>query len=387
MLESIPRKPVFQPRQGRTIRVTQARIHLQNLRHNVAALRERTTAALCPAVKADAYGHGAVRVARELAELGVEMLCIASVDEGRELRQAGITLPLLLLSQAAPDETDDLARLQLEPLASDQDYLQVLEASAIRTGQTVKVHLKVNVGMGRLGCPPGQVLPLARSIVHSPHLEFTGFCTHFPSSDNGQAEPTRSQLGVFNSCLDELQQAGFRPRWIHTANSSAILDFPEAHFNLVRPGILLYGYAPSPETEASARRGLGFKPVMELVSALSFLKLTTEPTPLSYGSTWTAPAGHWIATVPAGYADGVSRQLSSRGQVRLGQRLLPITGRVCMDQFMVDCGPETPPALWTEVSLFGPLGPTAADVAALMGTIPYEVTCLITKRVPRVYLD
>lgn len=339
---------------------------------------------MCPAVKADAYGHGAVTVARRLEDWGADMLGIATVEEGAELRRAGVKIPLLLLGLSVPEEIPEIVAWDLTPVVCDAEYVEALDSAARMKKKVLKVHLKVDLGMGRLGCQPSETPALAKKIVHAVHLEWEGLCTHFPASDNGRREPTAGQVRAFIEVVRTLKEAGFQAPIVHAANSGAILDFPESHFNMVRPGIVLYGYPSS----ASAQERTAFRPVMELRSRISFLRRLPAGSSLSYGMTYILEKESWVATVPAGYGDGYSRLLSGKAPVRVGGRIFLVSGRICMDQFMIDLGSEAPPCRrWDDVILFGPEGPTARDLAELMGTIPYEITCMVSRRVPRVYVE
>jgi alanine racemase len=363
---------------------TRALIHLANLRHNIASIRGILAPGveLCPMVKANAYGHGAVIIAAAAAAEGVGFLGVASVDEGLELREAGITLPLLVLRNLLPEEADLVVAAELVPFVADDEGIGALEAAARRAGRRAAAHLKIDTGMGRVGCRPAAAVALARRVAASAHLRLQGVCTHFAGADMPQREYTDGQIRAFGQCLRDISGAGVDPGIVHASNTGGVLGFAEAHFGMVRVGLALYGYSPVGVPD----RRLDLRPVMELVTRVAFLKEVEAGSAISYGMTWRAPRRTFIATLPVGYADGYSRKLSNAGEVWINGRRYPVVGRVCMDQCMVDLGPATDVHVGDAVTLFGPGHgrPDAAEIATHMDTIPYEVTCLITRRVPRV---
>lgn len=369
------------------MRCTRAIVHLENLRHNIGLLREEleSSVRVCMAVKADAYGHGAVQVSRVAVEEGIEALGIAIVEEGDELRAAGIENPILLFSPTVPDEIPGIVRNRIIPLLSGEQFALLVAEEAERQNRIARVHLKVDTGMGRVGCKPEQVEKLAESIDSNPWLRLDGICTHFPTADVRDNGFTLRQVGILKDCVQRIRQKGIDPGTVHAANSGAILGCRESHFDMVRPGIMLYGYYPSKDQE----RRLDFKPVMEFTTKIVFLKSVKKGTRLSYGLTYETTTDTIIATLPVGYADGYSRALSNRAEVAVRGRRYPVVGRVCMDQCLVDLGPDAAVEMFEDVTLFGPglEAPTAEEIADLMDTIPYEVTCLVGKRVPRVYVD
>lgn len=369
------------------MRVTRANIYLSHLRHNLAAIRARIGKgkSLCLAVKANAYGHGAVGISRAAREAGVEFLAVATLAEGQELREAGIGGPILLLGLISPPEAEEVVRNELSATVADSAGLVRLEAEAERQGVRQPVHLKVDTGMGRIGCPPDEALRLARQIDQARHLTLEGVFTHFPVADEPDNAFTAAQIGLFNNAVAALKSAGIDPGLVHAANSGGILYHPESHLDMVRPGILAYGYLPDPELEPD----IDLKPVMELETSILFLKTVEADTPISYGSRYRTPCQTRIATIPVGYADGLARRLSGKAQALLRERRYPIAGTICMDQAMLDIGTGSPAALYDKVYLFGPRPgcPTARDLARWLGTIPYEVTCGISARVPRHFLD
>jgi alanine racemase len=369
------------------MRATRAVIHLDKLRSNLEQIREHIAPGtrICLAVKADAYGHGIVAVAELAKRSGVDYLAVATVDEALELRSSGVELPILLYSLPIPEEIESICRWEITPLIGDIELVERLAAEAARQRRRVDVHMKIDTGMGRIGCRPDEAADLAERIAGMRTVRLAGVSTHFPVADTADPSATIEQTKAFQAAVAEIRDRGIDPGIIHAANSGAVLDKPHTHLDMVRPGIMAYGYYPSREQG----RGMLLEPVMELRSAVVFLKTVEKGSPISYGMTWRAPRRTVIGTIPVGYADGYNRLLSNRGEVWIRGRRYPVVGRVCMDQIMVDLGPDSSIPKYEEVVLFGPQpgAPTAEELAGLTDTIPYEVTCAVSKRVPRVYAE
>jgi alanine racemase len=368
------------------MRATRAVIHLDNFVKNLEAASKRAgpDSSVCVPVKAGAYGHGAVPIARAALDAGAACLAVAAVSEGAELREAGIKAPVLLLSQALPEEMNELVSLDLAPLAGDREAVEALAAAARGTGKKLTVHLKVDTGMGRMGCRPEEAAGLASLVLSSGVLNLGGMATHLAVSDSLEPDDiayTKTQLARFREAAGSVMAAGMETGILHAANSGALCFHEDAFFDMIRPGIFLYGYSPA----RGITGGLPAAPVMELRTAVVFVKKLRQGEAVSYGRTWTAPEDTFIATLPAGYADGIPRLLGGQHKVYIRGRPYPLVGRICMDQCMADLGPETAIRRWDEAVIFGPGAETAADIAAKTGTIPYEITCNINKRVPRVY--
>jgi alanine racemase len=378
------------------MRATRALIHPDRFRRNLAAIRERVGPGVrvCLPVKADAYGHGAPRIAAEGLAAGASYLAVATVREGAELRDAGIGAPVLLLSQALPEEIPDMVKFNLIPLISDGEFAEACSGAAAAAGVRFQVHLKIDTGMGRLGCGPGEAPDLAAFIASLGSLEYGGTATHLAAADSEEEWAlrfTETQIRRFAAALEGIRGRGIDPGVVHAAHSGAVILHRAAWFDMVRPGILLYGYNPvtsgggSPEAEGRFR----VEPVMDLVSRVAFIREAGKGEPLSYGCTWRAPRDTCIGTLPIGYGDGLPRRLSGTDwPVTIRGRTYPIVGRICMDQCMVDLGPGTEVRRRDEALIFGGTGdaPSAADMAAKTGTIPYEITCGINKRVERAYV-
>lgn len=371
-------------------RATRALIHLDHIEHNLNCIRKLigNQRKICVAVKADAYGHGAVEISQKALSWGVDYLAVATVPEALILRKAGIKAPIILFSIASDEEIEQISEYGLTPFVADDKYVIKLSLEAAKRNITLNVHIKIDTGMGRIGVIPERAPDLAELIMSQEGLKLEGVCTHFPVSDSPATDDiayTNEQIRIFSGAVAEIEARGIDPGIRHAANSGAIIAHPEAHFDMVRPGICLYGYYPDQRMDKNTA---DFKPVMEMVSRPAFIKKVKKGTSISYGRTWKAPEDTWIASIPAGYADGYNRLLSSKGQVEINGKLYPVAGRVCMDQFMIDLGPESNISEKDKVVLFGPgeKSPDAADIGDLIGTIPYEVTCDINKRVPRDYL-
>ncbi len=371
------------------MRATRALIHLEHLQYNLAAIREKLPAGIriCVPVKADAYGHGALRVAVAAIRSGASHLAVAAVQEGIDLREAGIVAPILSLSLPIPEEIPHIIEYELTPLVMDADFIAELGRCARAAGKTVPVHLKIDTGMTRIGCSCAEAPELARLISREKGLVLEGVATHLSVADSpepGDRAYTTEQLDRFDSVLAAMRRAGTDPGIVHAANSGAILLHPRALYGMARPGILVYGYLPDPALEGM----IEVKPVMELETQVVSIKPVEAGTAVSYGRTWTADRDTTIATLPIGYADGLPRRLSPGLTVRIGEEQFPVVGRICMDQCMVDVGPDPWVQRWDRVTIFGPrpAAASAETLASLAGTIPYEITCGINKRVPRVYV-
>ena len=340
------------------------------------------------AVKADAYGHGAVEVARMIeATAAADWLGVATVDEGVELRDAGVGLPILKLSmERSADGVRDAITSGITLTVVDEASVDAAAAAASGQGRTTEVHLKIDTGMRRIGCRPEDAVALAQRIDAS-GLRLGGVFSHLPISDAPSGDEfTRSQIALFGRTVESVEAARGPVPLKHLANSGGVLAHPGSWFDMVRPGIIAYGAYPDP----GSPRTVPLLPALEWRTSLSFVKPVAAGESVGYGRTWTAPRDTFVGTIPIGYADGYSRLLSNRGRVLIGGVSRPVVGRVCMDQTMVDLGPEAPASVGDEVVLVGPSGAqeiTTTEVADLMGTIPYELTCLITRRPGRAFIS
>lgn len=369
-----------------------AEVDLGAIRHNAALLRRISApAALCAVVKADAYGHGAPAVAQAAIEGGAATLAVALVDEGVELRDAGVTEPILLLSEPPEGSAEAVVAGGLTPTVATEESLAQLSAAAKSFGTNLAVHVKVDTGMHRLGAEPAAATGLVAAVEADPVLRLEGVYTHLAVADGSSAEDrsfTEAQLARFDAAVATF---GTRPRLLHAANSAAAIAWPRARYDLVRCGIAVYGELPSPavaEAFAAATGGEPLRPALALrarVSAVHRLEAGERP---SYGRLRPLPERSVVATVPLGYADGVPRALLDGGcSVLIGGRRRPLAGMVTMDQIVVDCGPDATVVPGDEVTLLGRQGDeviTVSEWASMLGTISYEVLCGIGPRVPRV---
>jgi len=368
---------------------TGAIIHLDRFKENINSVKKRIgkNRLICVPVKADAYGHGAVKIAKTALEAGASCLGVASVAEGLALRKGGIKAPILLFSQPNPDEIQKIVSAGFIPFVSDAEFASALNDHAKAAKKKLSVHIKIDTGMGRIGCDAKEAPNLARQIAKSRWLKLTGTATHLAVSDstNGRdIDYTKKQIACFKKAVKAIRAAGIDPGVVHAANSGAVILHPDAWFDMVRPGILLYGYKSVTENETPLDQ-LKVEPVMELRSTVALIKKIKKGESVSYGRTWTAETDTLIAVLSVGYADGLPRLASNKWQVLIGNQLYPLVGRISMDQCCVNLGKKTKINRWDEAVIFGSPGNDAAALAKITGTIPYEITCNINKRVPRIY--
>ncbi len=373
-------------------------IDLDAIRHNTQEIRKHTSkqAEIIGVVKADGYGHGAVEVSRCILENGVTRLAVSQLDEAIQLRQHGITAPILLLSDLEPERAEGLLAYDVAQIVFTREFAEDLSKKAIALGKIAKIHIKLDTGMGRVGfrAEDSNAIEEILAISKLPGLCIEGIFTHFAVSDEGEASAkayTQKQFALFQEVCRGLQARGLDIPLQHVANSAAILCYPDMHLNAVRAGIILYGFYPSEETKA---QGVSLKPAMTFKARLTAVKKVPAGTCLSYGCTYTTKRESIIATVPVGYADGYFRALSNKASVLIHGVRVPICGRVCMDQFMVDvtdlvaCDQDV--LVGDEVVLMGRQGReeiSAEELADLCDTINYEVICSPGKRVPKRYIS
>ena len=368
---------------------TWTEIDLSNLEHNYRALR-----AMLPqgcrflgVVKADAYGHGAVQVARRLETLGAEYLAVACLDEALELRQAGITTPILILGYTPTERAEALLDNGITQTVYDVEMARALSDAAAAAGKTLKIHVKADTGMSRLGWLCGgedqsAAVEAIAQVCALPGLEAEGIYTHFANAD-GDEDYTMLQFTRFLDLLEALKERGITFAIRHCAASAAALKFPCTHLDMVRPGIALYGHYPDPSCEGLD--GPGLRPVMTLKTRVASVKAVPAGTPVSYGCTHVLDRETKLAALTIGYADGLPRLCSDKLEVLVKGSRAPIVGRICMDMCMADVtGLDVAPG--DEVEVFGEHLPIE-DVAALAGTIQYELLCAVSPRVHRAYLD
>ena len=297
----------------------------------------------------------------------------------------------MLLSQPHPEEIPSVIREFLTPLVSDCDFAQALNAEAMAAGIKLPVHLKIDTGMGRMGCRTEDAPGIAGFIANSPALEYAGTATHLAAAESAAKDDivyTGRQIECFRKALEDIRKQGVDPGIVHAANSGAVLLHPEAWFDMVRPGILLYGYKQVNEEETAqgiSNDPLNVKPVMELQTCVVFIKKVKKGESLSYGRTWTAVNDTTAAILSIGYADGLPRLASGKWQAVIRGKTYPLVGRICMDMCIADLGPETEVRRWDDAVIFGGCAQGASALAESAGTVHYEVICNVNKRVPRIY--
>jgi alanine racemase len=376
---NIPRRPTW------------AEIDLDALAGNFRLIRERVGpgVSVMAAVKADAYGHGAVACARRLEAEGVDWFGVALPEEGIELRAAGITRPILCLGGFWEGQQQACLQQNLTPVVYRMDMIESLDRAARATGLVADVHVKIDTGMGRLGVRSEDVRQFCEALTRFQNIRIDGLMTHLASADDpAQEDFTKAQLERFQQAIDLFREHGRVPRYIHAANSAAAFAYPQARENLVRPGATLYGLRRDvlpPNIEATQLR-----PVMSLRSRIMLLKTVGKGEKLGYGCTFETKRESLIATIPIGYDDGYRRALSNRGRVIVKGTFAPVVGRVSMDLTLIDVTDVPGVSLHDQVTLLGRDGGvsiTAEDLAELAGTISYEITCGISARVPRRYSD
>ncbi len=376
----------------RNARPNWAEVSLGALRRNYRALRQLAgrDVEVCAVVKADAYGHGARECARALAAEGVRWFGVTSTAGGLHLRQSDIRGRILLMTGFWLDEEAEVIHHQLTPAVWESWHVECLQQAAAKAGAApFPVHLKVDTGMGRLGVGVAEVPSMLAQLRAARHLSLEGVCTHLASSEVLGAADVQQQLECFEQALAQVQRAGFSPRYIHTANSAALVGLPQARRNLVRPGISLYGYY-LPFAGAGHIEPPPVEPVLSWKTRVVSLREHAAGSALGYNGTFVTNRRSRIAVLPVGYADGLSRRLSCRGQVIIRGAYAPMVGRISMDITLVDVTDVPGVEIGDEVILIGASGPlriTAWDHARAADTIPYEVLCNISKRVPRKYVD
>lgn len=377
-----------------------AEIDLSAIAANVKALKAllQPGSRLMAVVKADGYGHGAVKVAQTALQNGAGHLAVARLEEGIELRKAGITAPILIFGYTPPENLRRMIEHDLMPTVYSLESARACSEIAAAAGKVLPIHIKIDSGMGRLGLLPvrletgeldatdeTRMVKDIQSIARLPAIELEGIYTHFAAADSADKAYSHRQLDLFLHILEQVKASGVTIGIRHAANSAATIELPQAHLDMVRPGISLYGFYPSDEVD---RTRIALKPAMTLKTRIIQLKQVPDGFHVSYGMTYTTARPTTIATVPLGYADGYSRRLSSRGHMLVRGTRVPIVGRVCMDLTMLDVGALPDAQVGDEVVAFGRQGEVeihADELAATIDTINYEIVSSLTARVPKVY--
>ena len=377
----------------KVLKRTWADISLDNLEHNYRTLREHVGKGprFLGVVKADSYGHGAVQVSRTLEELGAEYLAVSNLEEAIQLRRGGVGLPVLILGYTPPEYAPDEAEMSITQEVHGLQYAKDLNKALEGTGRKLTVHLKIDTGMTRLGFfadQPEQTLAALVEVAQLPNLYIEGVFMHFCVSDSKKPEDvafTKLQHERFVNMLDLMKSKGIEPEIRHCCNSGATILRPEYAMDMIRPGVATYGFHPSPDTVGE----IDLRPMMSLHTSIAQIRTIAAGKSISYGRTYTTPEDKLVAVLPIGYADGLSRLLSNRVTFRICGKEAPVVGRICMDQCMIDVSDIPDVKRGDEVTIIGRDGDeviSATDIADRMNTINYEITCLIGKRVPRVYI-
>jgi alanine racemase len=360
---------------------TYTEISLSALKHNIAEIRKLLTPGVkfMAVVKANAYGHGAVAVSRAAVGAGADYLAVANLKEALELREAGITSPILILTESPTSVMDEIIQYDLSQTIYSFSEAKALSDEAGKRKKPARVHVKVDTGMGRVGVPPSEAVAFITKISSLPGLVLEGVFTHFAKAEDPEDNFTEGQFQRFQQVISKVDHIPIK----HSANSAAVLFHPATHLDMVRVGLMMYGLYP----HGNSRRLISLKPALSFKSRITYLKRVPAGTPVSYGCTYAAPSDTTIATIPVGYADGFSRRLSNRGQVVIRGKRFPVVGRVTMDLTMVNIG-NAEVEVGDEVVLIGEQNGqmiSADEIARLEDTISYEVVCGIGKRVSRIY--
>ena len=370
----------------RFYRPTFAEISLSALRHNIKRIREIAGkgVAILGVVKADAYGHGMQTVSRTIVKEGVDYLGVASLDEACELRRIGIKSKIIVLGSILPKEADGVLRFNVIQTVSSLGIAEALSRLGRRKKRNIKVHIKIDTGMGRIGFWHQEAVRFIKKIALLKNITIDGIFTHFPSAED-DVSFTEKQIRDFTSLTEELEVSGISIPLRHTSNSMALVDFKESHMNMVRPGLVMYGLHP----RGDLIEKLGLRPVLKLKTKIVQVNSVPKGRSVSYGRTYITKKNTRIATILVGYGDGYPRHLSNRADVLINGRRAPVVGRVCMDMSMIDVGHIKDVKVGDDVVLIGPQGKekiTAEELARFIYTIPYEIVCNIGRRVPRIYV-
>jgi alanine racemase len=359
-----------------------AEIDQDALRHNLACIRRRLAPGtrILAVLKADAYGHGAQPTAWTALESGCSMIGVGDSTEALQLREGGVPGPILILGALIEEEIPRVAQYDVSVSVHSPDLLPLLDEEARRHHRVLKVHVKVDTGMARLGVSPGRALALARAVLERPNLHLEGLSTHFASG--ADPETVRAQLDLFRSVADELSRDGIQPEVLHAANSAGLFTCPEAHLDMVRPGIALYGIDPGP----FAALGIALRPALALKTTIAFVKGVEAGVPIGYEGRYRTPRPLRLATCPVGYNDGYPYALSGKGEALVRGRRVPVVGSVTMDYLMLDVSGVPEAGVGTEVTLIGP-GLKAEELAQKAGSLPYELLCRLGRRVGRILVN
>lgn len=376
------------------VRRTWTEVSLNAIEHNFHEIKNKAgNSKICCVVKADGYGHGAVELSKEYEKLGADFLAVSNIDEGKELRENGVVLPIVILGYTPAVNAPELVNNNLSQAVYSLDYAKMLNENCKNSEDKLRIHIKLDTGMSRIGFMCQEFprddysIEEIKQVCELEHLQLEGLFTHFCVSDEGEEGRafTNEQYNNFNFVLGKLKEMGIKPPITHCSNSGAIEDYPNTYCDMVRAGIILYGLSPSPKLKGK----LDLIPAMTMKTSIAHVKYVEKGATISYGRTYEAQKKMKIATVPIGYADGFIRKYANDGYMTIKGKKAPIVGRVCMDQTMLDVTDIEDVKIGDEVIVFGDgskNSPTADTLALSADTINYEIVCLISKRVPRVFV-
>ena len=368
---------------------TWAEVDLDAVAHNIREIRKITNkeAQIMAVVKADAYGHGFLETTKTLLDNGADRLAVAVLQEGKQLRKSGVDVPILILGASAPEDAEDLIEFGITPTVFDYEFAKALSDTAKKRGTVTKVHIKLDTGMTRIGFVINdedntEIINTIIKISKLPYLEIEGIFSHFSTSDEYDSAYTLMQFDRFMGVVNALEEKGLKIPIRHICNSAGIMMYPQMHLDMVRPGVILYGMYPSNEVDKSR---LNLIPAMTIKSTLTLVKEVEAGRGVSYGKEYITDKTTKIATVPFGYADGYLRKIAKKGKMLVNGTEVPIIGRICMDQCMIDVTNVHNIDKGDEVIVFGKDKITIDDLAEWLETINYEIACIVGKRIPRIY--
>lgn len=371
-------------------RDTVVEINLDAVKHNVREFKKHVNdknIAMMAAVKANGYGHGAVEVAKAAIEAGVNQLAVAFVDEGIELREAGVTVPILVLGYIPVEAAKDAIEYDIMMTVYRIEDLKGINEIAKELEKKARIQVKIDTGMSRIGLQEEEVRPFLEELNNMKYVEIEGMFTHYSTADEIDKTYTNMQTSLFEKAVNTAKEMGIYLPYIHSSNSAGSMEVSNTFQNMVRVGIGVYGMYPSREVDHTV---VSLEPALSLKSKVAHIKHAKKDRGVSYGNTYVTTGEEWIATVPIGYADGYNRLLSNKGQALINGIRVPVLGRVCMDQLMLDVTKAMPVHVGDEVVFYGKQGEEeipVEEIADMLGTINYEVTCMLDRRIPRVYKE
>lgn len=371
-------------------RDTIVEVNLDAVKHNVREFKKRVNdknIAMMAAVKANGYGHGAVEVAKAAIEAGVNQLAVAFVDEGIELREAGVTVPILVLGYTPVEVAKDAIGYDIMMTVYRIEDLKGINEIAKQLEKKAHIQVKIDTGMSRIGLQEEEVAPFLEELKNMKYIEIEGMFTHYSTADEINKIYTNMQTSLFEKAVNTAKEMGIHLPYIHSSNSAGSMELSNTFQNMVRVGIGIYGMYPSKEVDHTV---VSLQPALSLKSKVAHIKHAKKNRGVSYGNTYVTTGEEWIATVPIGYADGYNRQLSNKGHALINGIRVPVLGRVCMDQLMLDVTKAMPVQVGDEVVFYGRQGEgeiSVEEIADTLGTINYEVTCMLDRRIPRVYKE